>query len=103
MELHGHVVEAMHSPHANFVLRKCVERLPAQSIQFIIDELLAEGPAAISEAARHRYGCRIIEALIGLCPSSQLQQITELFLADAPGLCGHMYGNFVMQKILQHG
>lgn len=101
-ELHGHVNEALHSPHANFVVRKCVERVPPQHCQFVIDELLSVGPTAIAEAARHRYGCRIIEALFSTCPSSQLQPIASPLLADIPGLCGHMYGNFVMQKMLEH-
>jgi hypothetical protein len=101
-ELFGHVVEALQHPHANFVLRKCVEKLPPQAVQFVIDELLAGG-TAIAEAARHRYGCRILEALYEHCPPSQLSQVTELFLTDCANLCCHMYGNFVMQRILQHG
>lgn len=102
-ELRGHVNEALHSPHANFVVRKCVERTSPLHLQFVIDELLMVGSAGIHEAARHRYGCRIIEALLITCPSVQLQPIASLLLEDISGLCGHMYGNFVMQKLLEHG
>jgi len=103
MELQGHVFDALHNPHANFVVRKCVERLPPESVQFFVDELIDAGAAAVLEAARHRYGCRIIESLFSECPTEQLSQLAEVFLADAASLAGHMYGNFVIQRILQHG
>lgn len=103
LELRGHVIEALHNPHANFVVRKCVEKLAPPDVQFIVDEMLATGPSAISEAARHRYGCRIMEALFAHCPPNQLWQVAELFLTETPGLCSHLYGNFVMQRLLRSG
>jgi len=69
-------------------------------VKFFIDELLVEGPEAVQEAARHRYGCRIIEALLVHCPVSNTNPMGEVLLADAVGLASHMYGNFVIQRLL---
>mmetsp|Transcript_6556 Transcript_6556/g.10505 ORF Transcript_6556/g.10505 Transcript_6556/m.10505 type:complete len:454 (-) Transcript_6556:175-1536(-) len=102
-ELRGHIYEALRSPHANFVVRKCVEVLAAPDLQFIIDELLSVGTFAICEVARNRFGCRIVESLFSNCPASQLQGLAEILIADSADLCGHMYGNFAMQTLLQYG
>jgi hypothetical protein len=102
-ELRGHIYEALRSPHANFVVRKCVEVIPASELQFIIDELLCVGAFAICEIARNRFGCRIIESLFTHCPSSQLYELAEILIADSSDLCGHMYGNFAIQTLLGYG
>merc|ERR1719284_624344 len=59
-ELHGHVREAMLSPHANFVIQKVVEALPVASVSFVAKELATHA----AEAARHRFGCRILCRLV---------------------------------------
>jgi hypothetical protein len=103
MELVGHIREALTCPHANHVLRKCINSMQPSSLSFIIDELIKEGVVAIGEACRHRYGCRIIEALLKTCTHDQMRSLVQHFLADADSLSIHMYGNFIMQRLLEYG
>jgi len=97
-KLHGRVLEAMLSPHANHVLQKCIEILPGESMKFVLTELQGNG----AFAARHRFGCRILQRLIEHCPASQVEGIISEVMADTATLCRHQYGNFVVQHILQH-
>lgn len=97
-ELHGHVEEAMYSPHANFVLQKVIEALPASVASFISQELA--GKAVI--AARHRYGCRILCRLLEHSLGTATALIDE-FLEHAEGLCRHTFGHYVMKAVLEHG
>jgi hypothetical protein len=98
-KLHGHVQEAMRSPHANHVLQKCIEIMPPDRIDFVLTELKGEG----AFAARHRFGCRILQRLIEHCPPWQTEELISEVLGDTARLCRHQYGNFVIQHILQHG
>jgi len=97
-KLHGRVLEAMLSPHANHVLQKCIEILPGESMSFVLTELQGNG----AFAARHRFGCRILQRLIEHCPASQAEGIISEVMVDTATLCRHQYGNFVVQHILQH-
>jgi len=101
-ELRGHVYEATQCPHANHVLRKVIELLPAESLHFVVVELLSLGPNGIVDVASHRFGCRILEGLLLHCPQEQLHIIVDCILAHAPALCTHMYGNFVVQRLLEY-
>lgn len=103
MELSGHVWEALQCPHANHVVRKFVTTMSAHSLQFLIDELVHMGADVVREAARHRYGCRIVEALLKTCAVEQVSQMVEHLLPDVADLSVRMYGNFVVQRILEHG
>lgn len=97
--LHGRVLEATNSPHANHVLQKCVEFLVPSKMQFVLDELKGHAVAT----ARHRFGCRVIERLIEFCPEWQTQDIIQELLDGSYQLCRHTFGNFVVQHILEHG
>jgi len=100
LELRGHVLEACKCPHANHVLQKIILLLPASSLQFIVDELMA---GAIAPMVRHKYGCRIIQRLVEHCCASQVHKLVEIALKDIPTLGRHPYGTYVIQNILQHG
>jgi pumilio RNA-binding family len=86
--LQGHVVEAAISPHANHVLQKCIEVLPANQVQFVLQEMKGNAVAA----ARHRYGCRVLERLIEHCPWTQTADLVEEVLDNASQLCRHTFG-----------
>jgi hypothetical protein len=101
-QLRGHVMDAIHCPHANHVLHKVIEILPSTSSNFIIEEIMQGGLDGVKEVAMHRYGCRIMEELLRVCDSLQLNEIVECLLAEAEALCTHMYGNFVMKSVLRH-
>lgn len=98
-KLHGHVREALMSPHANYVLQKCVEVLPPEEVQFVVAEL--QGHAV--EFAKHQFGCRIFQRLIEHCPLQQTEALIVELLDDCANLCRDQYGNFVIQHVLKYG
>lgn len=100
-ELVGHVWDAVRCAHANHVLQRCISTLRPQAAQFVIDELRQRGGGA-AQAARHRFGCRVIERLLEHCSGEQVSPMVEDLLADAAELTSHAYGNYVMQHILEH-
>jgi hypothetical protein len=102
-EFRGHVWEAMRDPYANYVLQKLIATMRPQDSQFIIDELVNMGPACVVEAARHRYGCRSVQRLLEHCQPAQLEKVCEVLLASALALSKHIFGNYVMQHILEYG
>jgi hypothetical protein len=97
--MEGFVLEALQSPHANYVLQKCFEVMPSHMLQFVITELKGQGVFV----ARHRFGCRIIQRSIERCTAEQIEELVAEILMDAPQLVRHTYGNFVIQHILQYG
>lgn len=101
-ELRGHVFEAMRCPHANHVAQKVIMLLRPGALQFIIDEILVR-PVAVSQAARHKYGCRIVQRLLESCKPDQVRGLVQILLADARAIACHPYGNYVMQHLLRHG
>lgn len=102
-ELRGHVWEALRCPHANYVIQKCIVTMRPQACQFIIDELSRRGPGAAAQAARHRFGCRILERLLEHCLPCQVLGLAEDIIQDAVALSCHPYGNYVVQHVLEHG
>lgn len=102
-ELGGHVMEAMRCPHANFVLQKCITPGAPNATRWLLEELMSEGPDAICQVARHRFGCRVIERLLEICDPEQVAPLADQLLDDALALCTHPYGNYTMQHLLAHG
>jgi hypothetical protein len=97
--LHGRVLDAAASPHANHVLQKCITTLSPEQMKFVVAEL--EGKAVV--VARHRYGCRVLERLIEHSPQARIEGIIDEVLDGVEALCRHAFGNFVIQHILEHG
>jgi len=102
-ELQGHIREATRCRHANHVVQKCIMTMRPQAMQFIIDEIMEKGPGALNQAARHEFGCRIVQRLLEHCQPEQVKGLVEQLLIDAVALSKHMYGNYVMQHVLEHG
>lgn len=104
-ELRGRVWEALRCPSANHALQKCIEVLPAQATQFVFDELVA-GPdgcgRGIFAAARHRYGCRVLERLVEQGRSEWYGALLDALVADSAELFVHAWGNYVIQHALEH-
>jgi hypothetical protein len=98
-QLHGRVLEALKSPHANHVLQKCIEVLPPDQLQFAMTEIQLE----LSFVARHRFGCRILQRLIEHGDPCQTEHLISELVTDSSRLCRHQFGNFTVQHILQHG
>lgn len=103
-ELHGHVLEAVSSPHANFVIQKVIEVLPVMGASFVAKELTLFA----AEVARHRFGCRILCRLVEhhLCGGTTSPATTDLIeelLLDADQLIRHNFARHVLDLILEHG
>jgi len=96
-KLQGQVLEAVMCPHANHVLQKSIGLLPPERLQFILDEMSGH----VAAAARHRYGCRVLERLIER--ASQTELLVAEVLANASTLSRHPFGNFVVQHVLKFG
>merc|ERR1712054_4575 len=96
-ELHGKVVEAMRCEHANHVLQKFIQRVPSNSLQFVIDELKVHGFVA---AAKHKFGCRVVQRLLENCSSAQLAELLDTLLTDPLALSKHASAHFVMVCLL---
>jgi len=102
LELQGRIREALHSPHANHVVQKLVEVLPASSLGFVAEEMLGAGP----EVARHRYGCRVLCRLVERHSGravAHMDELIEELLAEGAELARHSYGHYVMEMGLQTG
>lgn len=99
--LRGRVWEALKCPHANHVVQKCITVVRPVDNQFIIDELRTGTAGGVAQAARHRYGCRVILRLLEHCPMSQLTPMVHDLLNEAAALSSHIYGHYVMQHILE--
>eukprot|EP00443_Scrippsiella_acuminata_P057279 CAMPEP_0115536586 /NCGR_PEP_ID=MMETSP0271-20121206/87853_1 /TAXON_ID=71861 /ORGANISM="Scrippsiella trochoidea, Strain CCMP3099" /LENGTH=516 /DNA_ID=CAMNT_0002969283 /DNA_START=57 /DNA_END=1605 /DNA_ORIENTATION=- len=100
LELHGRVWEALHCPHANHVLQKCILTLRPEASQFIVDEL---GQGRVLLAAQHKYGCRIVQKVIEFLTVGQTIELVERLLQEVQKISRHAYGNYVIQHLLQHG
>jgi hypothetical protein len=98
-QLHGHVIEATMSPHANFVLQKCIASLPNDRVRFVLRELKGQAVAA----SKSRSGCRVLERILEHFPCEETNELVDEVLGSADILCRHAFGNFVVQHILEHG
>jgi len=99
--LHGHVREAINSPHANYVVQKVVELMTPAQASFVIEEVRGNAAAV----ARHRFGCRVLCRVLEHCSMGNglVNALVEEMLIDAPALCRHTFGNYVMQHVLEFG
>jgi pumilio RNA-binding family len=99
--LRGHVRNAVLSKHANHVVQKITEVMPAARASFVVDELKGFG----QEIARHCFGCRVLcRILEHLSPSDvSTMQLVEEVLADLQDLCSHSFGSFVVRHLLEFG
>lgn len=100
-ELVGHVWEALKCMHANHVLQKSITTNRPDVSQFVIDELTQHGAKGITQAARHRFGCRILQRLLEHCTEDQMSFIVEILFIDAVDLSSHTYGHYVMQHLFE--
>lgn len=98
-EFRGHIAKAVRCPYANFVLQKCIAMVPPQHFAFTFDELVSKGPRGVSEVARHKYGCRIVQRLLDYGCADQVSMLVEYLLPDSLAVSKSPFGNFVMQQL----
>eukprot|EP00930_Biecheleria_cincta_P069974 TRINITY_DN57643_c0_g1_i1.p1 TRINITY_DN57643_c0_g1~~TRINITY_DN57643_c0_g1_i1.p1 ORF type:complete len:307 (+),score=50.00 TRINITY_DN57643_c0_g1_i1:81-1001(+) len=98
-EFRGHIAKAVRCPYANFVLQKCITTIPPRHFAFMFDELVSKGPRCVSEVARHKYGCRIVQRLLDYGHADQVIMLVDYLLPDSLALSKSPFGNFVMQQL----
>jgi len=90
--------EACRSPHGNHVVLACIGSL-GERAHVIVDAL--SGKAV--QVARDRFGCRIAQHLVELCPAGHVAAFVDELMTDAVRLCRHPFGNYVMQAVVKFG
>jgi len=100
-ELHGAVLEAVASPHANFVIQGVIEQMPMEVVSFIVIEITGKAV----QVARHRFGCRILCRLLEHSPSdgTSIHVLVNEILENPLDMCRHTYAHHVVNSILEHG
>lgn len=98
-QLKGCVNQLWNSPSANYVLSKIIEVMPSAKLGLLREELSGN----VCEAARHQYGCRMLERLLEHWGEHEVNWIVNEVLPNAEELCRHRFGNFVMQHMFEHG
>lgn len=101
-ELAGHVVEAMRCPYANHVLQLYITMARPESVSFVLDELLSCS-GGIEFAAKHKFGCRVVQRLVEHLPPARVDELAAAILRDVLSFGRHPYGNYVLQNLLEHG
>jgi len=85
--------------NGNHVIQKCIERVPAHLIQFVVEAFTGQ----ILHLSTHPYGCRVIQRLLEHCTEGQRNAVLHEILAATEELCKNQYGNYVVQHVLIHG
>lgn len=62
-ELEGNVMKCVKDQNGNHVIQKCIERVPPDLIQFIVDSFSGN----VYTLATHPYGCRVIQRILEHC------------------------------------
>merc|ERR1712137_112565 len=99
LKLRGHIMEAIHSPFANYVVQKTIEVLPAFNVQFVIDELAG----SLVRVACHSYGVRVLCRLLEYCPPTMVEELVFKLTRNAVCLCRHKFGIHALHHILEYG
>lgn len=115
--LRTRLLDACESKHANFLLQKCIEKRPYDSMRFAVDKLAEMAPMSIAVAsatqrlprantvALHKYGCRVLERLISHGSHDPAMQSVMCQLVHGESLrrlMKHQFGNHIVQIVLEH-
>nr|ABS76148.1 pum-like protein [Danio rerio] len=122
-ELDGHVLKCVKDQNGNHVVRKCIECVQPQALQFIIDAFQGQ----VFVLSTHPYGCRVIQRILEHCTQEQTLPILEelhqhseqlgqkyqgvslemtpktYYTVSSDALFKDQYGNYVIQHVLEHG
>lgn len=81
------------------MIQKCIEVVPAEKIQFIVDAFSGQ----VHTLATHPYGCRVLQRILEHCQPHQKDPMLAELLRTSQSLVQDQYGNYVIQHVLQHG
>jgi len=94
------VLTCVQNQNGNHVIQKCIERMPVEHIQFVVDAL--QGHA--EELAQNAFGCRVLQRLIEHCTDAEkVSPLLDEILRSVDQMAQDQYGNYVLQHILEHG
>eukprot|EP00397_Hematodinium_sp_SG-2012_P007610 GEMP01007658.1.p1 GENE.GEMP01007658.1~~GEMP01007658.1.p1 ORF type:complete len:653 (+),score=101.96 GEMP01007658.1:34-1959(+) len=99
-EVQCHVLECVEDQNGNHVIQKCIERMPANQISFIVREIASSDLVSLS---KHCYGCRVLQRVIEHCMETDLAPIYDSVILHWRALSSDPYGNYVIQHIMEHG
>ncbi|KAH9622622.1 hypothetical protein KSS87_019253 [Heliosperma pusillum] len=99
-ELDGHIMRCVRDQNGNHVIQKCIECVPEENIQFIIQSFFDQ----VVTLSTHPYGCRVIQRVLEHCKDPKTQnKVMDEILASVSMLAQDQYGNYVIQHVLEHG
>lgn len=94
------LIDACKSRHGHHVVQKFVSAAGGgEQTQCIVEALRGRAVAL----ARDRFGCRIVQHLIEVCPAEQVSALIDEMMIDAARLCRHPFANYVMQSVIKAG
>ncbi|KAI9313031.1 armadillo-type protein [Dichotomocladium elegans] len=103
----GHIVKAL-APNVvtlikdlngNHVIQRCLQRLSAESKQFIYNAVSKN----CVEVATHRHGCCVLQRCIDYSAENQKTQLVNEIIHNALTLVQDPFGNYVVQYVLDLG
>jgi len=98
-EIEGNVLKCVKDQNGNHVIQKCIEKVPSEIIQFIVDSFSGQ----VYSLAIHPYGCRVIQRILEHCGEKQIAPILDELLHCTCSLVQDQYGNYVIQHVLERG
>mmetsp|Transcript_19620 Transcript_19620/g.24787 ORF Transcript_19620/g.24787 Transcript_19620/m.24787 type:complete len:779 (-) Transcript_19620:83-2419(-) len=98
-EIEGNVLKCVKDQNGNHVIQKCIEKVPSDIIQFIVDSFAGQ----VYSLAIHPYGCRVIQRILEHCEEKQIVPILDELLHCTCSLVQDQYGNYVIQHVLERG
>lgn len=84
--------------NGNHVIQKCIEKVPALLIQFIVEAFTNQ----VFYLSTHPYGCRVIQRVLQR-PEVEKEAILAEVMQNAYELSKNQYGNYVIQHVMIHG
>jgi pumilio RNA-binding family len=89
-------MKCVRDQNGNHVIQKCIEKIPPNLTQFIVDAFQGQ----VYAQATHPYGCRVIQRILEHCTEQQQDLILEEIVRTTPSLVQDQYGNYVIQHVL---
>jgi len=99
LKLSGHIMEAIDSPFANYVVQKIIEVLLPSDVQFIVDELIG----TVMKVAQHAYGVRVLCRLVEHCRPKMIEELILKITENAFLLSRRRFGPYILQHIIEYG
>merc|ERR1712187_217081 len=73
--------------------------MPVSMLGFIVSEMQGNG----AKVAQHRYGCRVVEAMIMHCSTRQMADFSGELALEAVALAKSTHGCSVLRHLLEYG